>query len=1216
MERALNLGNIELALGAHQPDAQQPLPTPQELQGLLAEAEVRIFLRETTIPPDLLRTGWYLHGVASASSATELYSYSRQRRAFEISAHIFDLALNDEDRSRHDRLELAFGAQVGYRRAELDPNATAIYVRVSSLITSGPPIEAHAESLAVEAGVALLGFQTSTLFRLFETWLRQLRAIERQTQLPDLWGTMFGPGQRVTAGCSSLLNFLAFGSENYLSAAQASFAQVVFEGEEAGDLTARWVAAHLLDFAAEAGKASVWTLLPPDVPAVARQAFTLAAPPVLTLWPPQRELFQADPVRPTPLSRDARRVVLSIPTSSGKTLIAQLMIVAHLAAGDGGVCYVAPLRSLGREVRQAMRNRLRVLAKEMTAELPDFGALYELLDSIQTVDGVAQVLTLPERLAQLGAGLGLPDVEIMTPERLAHLLRRDPTGVLERFQLFVFDEAHMISEAGRGFTLETILSFLHWKTTTTSHRIVLLSAALGNEGQVMTWLDPSDEGSLVRSDWRGPRRLHAIFTTRPEWNHATDTRVNSAHWPVRRTFPLRGVIRLRPAEGTPRTLTLTEPVGQLALRYNDAGAKREGKDPAPHSTQQYKMTARIVALLGTFGSILVVTSTRLIARTMAQEIAESQAADARMQPLVDFAAQRLGDDHPLIPVLRKGVAFHHAALPVDVLEELEQGLRDGVIRFMTCTSTLTEGVNLPVRTVVLAETQAGDAASLFSGAKLINAMGRAGRAGKESEGWIVLVRTAPEHATDFDLMTPGDEELEIRSQLASESGLEALAAFEESIRLGEDAAFVYAAEAINAFASFVWFILASEESNGVAPEAVDLGTALGSTLGFVQLEAADRHRWAQAAESVRRSYAFTDGVRRQRWARAGTSLSSARTIDGIALAVAEQTAQIAYQGHEDDELEHTLDVRETIALLERLDVFNRLLALPENDKAWIFRETRSSQSAQIAVDAGGMLGAWLDGVGINELAQGFLSAVPQPDWRLEQAVDSVASHFEHFLAWTSGVVIELANEILTTTGNRVSLCHELPAYIRYGVTSPVALRILLSGVRSRRLALEIARQAANEAIADDDLRRWLGEMQIAEFRERFDASSSELLDLLEFARTPGGYMLRSLLEEGSVEITVQREPTPQRERWIDAPDSRDEADESDESDTSVEIREITGEQHPPRLGIYELPDDRLLGLIPTASYGDVRSILDTGVFTRNVLRGRLLEIALSFGSPE
>lgn len=216
-----------------------------------------------------------------------LYPCSRQRRAFEISADIFDLALNDEARSRGEKLSLAFGAEIGYRRAELDPNATALFASAAPLIVRDPPIEAHGDSLALEAGVALLELQTSTLFDLYQTWLRQLRAVQRQTGFDDLWGTMFGPPHRVVVSCMSLLNHLAFGSEENLENARSAFEQVVMSDLADGDLNTRWVAAHLLDFTGDISKGSIWRLLPPDIPDVARQAFTLASPPVLTLWPPQ-----------------------------------------------------------------------------------------------------------------------------------------------------------------------------------------------------------------------------------------------------------------------------------------------------------------------------------------------------------------------------------------------------------------------------------------------------------------------------------------------------------------------------------------------------------------------------------------------------------------------------------------------------------------------------------------------------------------------------------------------------------------------------------------------------------------------------------------------------------------------------------------------------------------------------------------------------------------
>ncbi len=349
MERSLDLEQIAQAIGQH-----EGLPSPEQLQALMAELEVALFIGQGEVSADVLRSGWYLHGVASAPPAAELYSPERQRRAFQVSAHIFDLALSASEWSRRSRLTLAFASEVGYRRGELEPNALAVYRRVSTDILEEDPIEAHLETLAVEAGVALLGLETRRLFPLFAGWRSRLRALTSQVQVDDLRGTMFGPSAEVVTSAEDLLVYLAFGSSERLERAQTSLRDVLAGEAGPADLDVRWVAAHLLELGEELGAGSVWSILPPDVPSPVKQAFTLVEPPVLTLWRPQRELLKPD-AGTSPLDPSVRRMVASVPTSAGKTLIAQVLILHQLATSTTGVCFVAPWRSLGRELRQSLQ---------------------------------------------------------------------------------------------------------------------------------------------------------------------------------------------------------------------------------------------------------------------------------------------------------------------------------------------------------------------------------------------------------------------------------------------------------------------------------------------------------------------------------------------------------------------------------------------------------------------------------------------------------------------------------------------------------------------------------------------------------------------------------------------------------------------------------------------------------------------------------------------
>jgi len=203
MDRALDLDALAEALGA-----QRGLPTPEDLQRLLADAEVQLFLRRTEISQELLDTAWYLHAIASVDRAHEMYTVARQRQAFAVSAHIFDLALQESRWSRAERLALGFAAGIGYRRGDRDPNATAILRRLGADISVDTPVLDHLETLALEAGLGLLGYETRVLFGWLGTWRRQLTNITRLAELTDLTTTAFGTTHSVVLGAEDLLYFL------------------------------------------------------------------------------------------------------------------------------------------------------------------------------------------------------------------------------------------------------------------------------------------------------------------------------------------------------------------------------------------------------------------------------------------------------------------------------------------------------------------------------------------------------------------------------------------------------------------------------------------------------------------------------------------------------------------------------------------------------------------------------------------------------------------------------------------------------------------------------------------------------------------------------------------------------------------------------------------------------------------------------------------------
>lgn len=1134
MERALDRDDLKLALGKL-----PAIPTAPELQRLLADAELSLFTGAAEISETLERTGWYLHAVASTGAAH--MPWVRRARAFRISAHILELAAR-RDRPVGERLELLFGAAIGYRRGGLDPNATAVfrqaYPHLDQAVSDGSPWRA---TLAVEAGLYLLSFCTEDSLR----WLRArqagFRRLRNETQVDALAGTMFGPAEHVVEACSALLRFLMFGDRRAFQQAQERLGRILGTDAEPASINEQWVAAHLRALSDELDAASIWTCLPPDVPDAARRALT-TSPPVLTLWEPQRELLS--PGRPIPslLSPETKRAILSVPTSAGKTLVAQIMVLAELAGNDRSVCLVAPQRSLVREIRRALLPRVRALRKRLSLDLPDFLAEF------------AQELLDGER----------PDVEVMTPERFAAMLRTEPEAVLERYGLFLFDEAHLVGDVARGFILEGALSYLHWRTRETEHRIVLMSAALGNEATFHAWMDGEHAVPAFRSAWRGPRRLIAAFSTSVRWDaerHVPPLGRERLH---RLVYPVDGVVSFTVPGAGARSYSTTEPIGELVTRPTPEGRAR-AKDA--RSTPHYVQVAALASFLEHAGPVLTITGTRRDAQRLAKALIDGREQRTSTRRARDAVAAMLDDAHPLVDMLARGVAYHHAGLPLDTLALIEDELRAGTLQHVVSTTTLTEGVNLPVHTVVLAETRWEHSDVHITGPRMLNALGRAGRAGIETEGWVVFAPSG-EAPRDPERHLPDPEELEIRSQLSTESAVAAVQEFEGRRRAASDVLFAELPESLHAFTTFVWYVLACEEALGAVVEPAQLDEVIGTLFAARQIDGPALRRLQQFAHDVRSTYFASDPARRRAWARSGTRVASAQRLDELATTLA------AHARTRDDRGE----VGVALEILDGSGVLHELLALPDvSDDAWHFRATRHGND--VHVDLAQALTRWIGGQPLSVMADTLLGAVPDREWRLEQLVDRVSRGFGHAVSWMIAAVLEPTNALLAEQ-ELAPVCPALALYVRFGVDSPIALRLITRALRSRDVAVRVARAAREAGVADEDVTDWLGALPVERWPGMFGARASDVLDLLDAISDPQVGLLRRLLENDRVELALSEElpVVPVR----------------------VVLSRATSDV--PLVGLETLDGEQLL-ILPGEWQSDLRTVLATGVEVSAELSG-------------
>ena len=186
-------------------------------------------------------------------------------------------------------------------------------------------------------------------------------------------------------------------------------------------------------------------------------------------WPGLRELFialaaDADPraevdLWPSQIEAAARAVdqsddlVVSLPTSAGKTRIAELCILRCLAGGKR-VMFVTPLRALSAQTETTLQRTFGPLGKTISALYGSIGVSGFDEDAIR------------ER-----------DIVVATPEKLDFALRNDPS-LLDDVGLLVFDEGHMIGPSEREVRYEVQIQRLLRRHDADQRRIVCLSAIL------------------------------------------------------------------------------------------------------------------------------------------------------------------------------------------------------------------------------------------------------------------------------------------------------------------------------------------------------------------------------------------------------------------------------------------------------------------------------------------------------------------------------------------------------------------------------------------------------------------------------------------------------------------------------------------------------------------------------------------------------------------
>lgn len=420
------------------------------------------------------------------------------------------------------------------------------------------------------------------------------------------------------------------------------------------------------------------------------------------LWPAQHLLGKADVLK-------GESAIVQMPTSAGKTKATELILrSAFLAERVSLAIIIAPFRALCHEIKNSL---VEAFHNEPTM-------VDELSDALQTDFEIVELL-------------GHQQILVVTPEKLLYVLRHAPE-LAAHVGLLVFDEGHQFDSGTRGITYELLLTSLRSMIPEGTQK-VLISAVISNAEAVGEWLN--GEPNVVEGTTLIPTFRSVGFASwldqlgRMEYVDSRDAEQNEFFVP-------RVIERFNLGRNSRETKNRFFP--EQALKPNGKPNPDFGKTVALYLGLKLVPNGSIAVFCGRKSTAASVCEKAVdIIERGAPVALPSDFSDAHeVERLTHLHVENLGARAPASQSAAYGIFSHHGNTPHGIRLAVEHAMRDDLVRFVVCTSTLAQGVNLPIRYLIVT--------SVYQGMERIkvrdfhNLIGRAGRAGMHTEGSILF----------------------------------------------------------------------------------------------------------------------------------------------------------------------------------------------------------------------------------------------------------------------------------------------------------------------------------------------------------------------------------------------------------------------------------------------------------------------------------------------
>ncbi|PLR83890.1 hypothetical protein CVD25_22725 [Bacillus canaveralius] len=440
---------------------------------------------------------------------------------------------------------------------------------------------------------------------------------------------------------------------------------------------------------------------------------------IYLVWPPHKKAIEEG------LFQDEINGIISIPTGTGKSLIAEHKIITKLKENKV-ILYLAPTIALCRQVE---KNIAKVINVHQEYQENIF-----LLDDTDTFD--------TDDINDGGAVL------VLTPEKCVSLIANNKE-LVEKCNLCVVDEFHNIFNGTRGALLDLLISRI---AELSSCQFLIMSALIEESKEIEKWLGKLNDKklSIVNLKWRPARTLRG-FIAHPEIS--ISNALKEAHRCKKKSYTTSVKTQILFCvqdvwEKNKESAYIVDIPQKMNIRFE---LKKNNR-----GIEQWNIVGYGNDLSRQIGNYFAADNTVMIfsqgTRHLLGEIEKHKKLGVKSNVVNEFseaylvlAKEELGFESELVDGLKFGVGIHTQAIIKEEQEAVEDFFKVTKNGILCATGTLSQGLNLTTSAVVVNTTKqySEEGGKPLSKSEVINMLGRAGRPGFGQQSLGIVIPQYP-----------------------------------------------------------------------------------------------------------------------------------------------------------------------------------------------------------------------------------------------------------------------------------------------------------------------------------------------------------------------------------------------------------------------------------------------------------------------------------------